>query len=82
MKHKIFFLLAFLMAAGCTDQPKATKVLQDNGYTDVQITGYSPFACSDSDTFSTGFRAKSPSGVVVSGTVCSGFLKGATIRFD
>lgn len=81
---KLICIMAILVCSvvGCTNGDQAIRVLSDNGYSDIQITGYSPFACSDSDTFSTGFTAKSSNGKYVSGTVCSGFLKGATIRFN
>lgn len=75
-------LLATLLISGCTNPGSAKKLLEDNGYTQVQITGYKPFACSDDDYFHTGFVAMSPAGKPVSGVVCSGILKGSTIRFD
>ena len=71
-----------IMLAGCSDDKVTRRVLADNGYTDIQTTGYSWLSCdSKSDTFSTGFKAKSPNGREVKGAVCSGWLKGATIRF-
>lgn len=79
---RFIFAVAFLALAGCTDSTKATRVLEQQGFKEINITGYSPFACSDSDTFSTGFEATSPNGSRVRGTVCSGILKGATVRFD
>ncbi len=80
--RKLLIVAALLTLTACTDGSKATKVLTDMGYTDITITGYSPFSCSEDDTFKTGFTARSPSGNRVSGTVCSAFLKGATVRFD
>jgi hypothetical protein len=66
----------------CTDEPLARRVLADQGYTDVVLTGYDPWMCGRDDDYSTGFRATSQSGAKVSGAVCSAFLtKGATIRF-
>lgn len=61
---------------------KAEQVLEANGYTEIELTGYAMFSCSDGDTFKTGFRAKSPAGQQVKGAVCSGWLKGATIRLN
>ena len=75
-------VILFNAPISCTQPDKATEILKAHGYTDIQITGYRPFMASDSDTFSTGFTAKSPSGQRVSGAVTSGFLKGSTIRFD
>lgn len=76
--------LVFLFGlVGCTDAPNATRVLTQNGYTDVAITGYKPFSCGDDYTFSTGFEATNiASKAHVTGTVCSGFLKGNSIKLD
>lgn len=77
----ITILLAFALA-GCTQADRATELLHQQGYTDVQITGYNGFACGRDDTYATGFTATNPAGNRVSGTVCAGlFFKGATIRF-
>lgn len=76
-------LFCFLfMLFGCTDAPGAKRVLEQNGYKDVQITGYNWFACSKDDTYHTGFVA-SRDGQSIAGTVCSGlFFKNYTIRFE
>jgi hypothetical protein len=82
---KIVILVAIATAfalTGCTDEGSATRVLAQQGYKNIHMTGYKPFSCSDSDSFSTGFNAMSPASIQVSGTVCSGLLKGSTIRFD
>lgn len=78
---KLILVLA-LVAAGCTNEPGAARALDGAGYTQVEFTGYRVFGCADSDDFSVGFRARGPSGKPVSGIVCSGFMKGATIRLD
>lgn len=76
-------LVVSLIMYGCQSPKTAKRVLTENGYTQIEITGYKWFACDDkSDAFSTGFTAVSPYGKKVSGTVCGGFLKGNTIRFD
>ena len=67
---------------GCTKPHESERVLRDQGYTDITIQGYGMFRCDEKDTFSTRFTAKSMSGKYVSGTVCSGLLKGNTIRLD
>lgn len=79
---KLIPLIALFALTACTDSNKTIRVLEDQGFTDIEITGYEPFACSKDDDFATGFRAKSVTGKTVTGTVCSGFLKGATVRFD
>lgn len=76
-------LIALVLLAGCTQPDKAADLLKRQGYTDVEITGYRFWSCSDDDLFHTGFTAKSPAGQPIAGTVCAGWLfKGATIRFD
>ena len=67
----------------CVDGSNATRILNENGYTNVTITGYNFFACAKDDTLHTGFSATSPSGNKINGTVCSGLIfKNSTIRFQ
>lgn len=80
-KKTIFTTLSICFLALFTSGNEATRVLRYNGYTNIKITGLKPFSCSEEDDFATGFTAKSSSGQTVSGVVCSGFLKKATIRF-
>ena len=69
-----------LSLAACTSQD-ARRTVEDLGMTDVQLTGYRWFGCSEDDLYHTGFLAKRGDRVV-SGVVCQGILKGATVRFD
>lgn len=82
MKSLICILLLLVCLAGCTSEINAKRILIDQGYTDIQFTGYRPFSCGDEYTFQTGFKAKNAIGRQVSGTVCSGWMKGASIKFD
>ena len=82
MKRSILVCFCLIFFYGCTNDSKARSVLISQGYKDVRITGYSFMACSEDDIYSTGFNATTPSGQKVSGTVCSGWFKGSTIRFD
>ena len=75
-------LSVVLVMSGCSNPDKATQVLKKQGYTEIHITGYSLFACSEDDFYSTGFEAKSVTGEFVTGAVCSGFFKGNTVRLD
>lgn len=77
---KRIMLLATL-AIACTDETETVRTLQSSGFTEIQTTGYRFFGCGDSDTFSTGFRAKNPHGETVEGVVCCGWPKGCTVRF-
>jgi hypothetical protein len=76
------FLLSMLLVTGCTDPRGTARVLEQNGYTDVEITGWRPLAADKGDYFATGFRAKSVTGTEVTGTVTRGWFKGNTIRLD
>ena len=75
-------IVAVSLTTGCTRSDDATRVLAQQGYTEIQITGWRPFAKSKDDVFSTGFRAKSPNGTPVTGAVTRGWFKGSTIRLD
>lgn len=80
MKYAMLGLLSILLV-GCSAPDTATKALKGAGYSQIKITGWSPFSCSKDDTFSTGFEAKGPTGVSVTGAVCSSLIfKNATIR--
>lgn len=72
-------LFAFLILVGCTDNAATVSTLRKAGFTDIQTTGWEPFACDDQ--FVTGFRARNPRGEMVSGVVCCGFLKNCTVRW-
>lgn len=70
-----------LRLSTCTDTQGATQVLLQNGYEQIEITGYDFFSCGEGDFYSTGFKAVK-NGKPVSGTVCAGLFKGKTIRYD
>lgn len=76
------FMVNVLFLGGCTDAPKATNLLQQQGYSQVEITGYRFFGCGEQDAWHTGFVATAPNGQRVEGVVCEGVFKGQTIRFD
>lgn len=81
MKRLTLMLMPLALSA-CTDASKATRALEGAGYQNIQITGYAVFGCDQNDTFHTGFKATGPKGQPVSGVVCSGAFKGATIRTE
>lgn len=81
MKTKIILFASVMVLVGCTAPERTERVLQEQGYTDIQIKGFSWLSCSD-DVFRTKFEAKSPSGYEIKGAVCSGWFKGNTIRLD
>lgn len=79
---KILLASVFSFILGCTSQNDAHKALKAHGFSDIQTHGRAFFSCSEDDTFATKFTAKNSNGEVVKGTVCSGWLKGSTIRFE
>jgi hypothetical protein len=80
---KRFALIGLLMLGACTDQKGATHALQAAGLKPVKVGGYGFLACDGkSDTFATKFTAVNSQGQTVTGTVCGGWWKGKTIRYD
>lgn len=83
---KLTVAILILFCLSCTsenDFEKAKRQLEMQGYTDIKNTGYNFFCCdSETDNFSTGFEAKDKQGNVVQGCICSGILKGITVRFQ
>lgn len=77
----VVLLACLLTVGGCTSPDKTHLILEREGYTDIEITGYAFFSCSQEDTFHTGFRATNLAGNRVEGAVCCGVLKNCTIRF-
>jgi hypothetical protein len=84
---KVAFVVAFLLIslivfiAGSDDaQKQAMTLLEADGISQLEMTGVSWFGCSDQDTFRYGFKGIK-NGRHVEGVVCSGILKGATIRY-
>lgn len=79
---KILLIIGLLLLTGCCNKDDAYNALHSAGYTNVKITSYHWFACSDDDFYHTGFIATNIRNERVSGTVCSGlFFKNSTIRF-
>ena len=81
MKH-LLMIGALLLITGCSDAEEAERALDNLGMANVETTGYSLFGCDDKDTWRTGFRDTNVNDRTVTGTVCSGLFKGATVRFD
>ena len=73
--------MLFALLIACSSPDAATETLQKSGYTDIVTDGWTPFACSEDDTFTTAFTATNPAGQKVEGVVCCGLLKSCTVRF-
>lgn len=85
MKKVFLMLLLVVTLVSCTstnDFNKGKAILEQQGYTYVEDTGFSTFCCGQDDSFSTGFKAKDKEGNIVKGCFCSSVLKGITIRFE
>lgn len=82
----LFVILAFVGIAvtfnTCTDESTPIRALEAQGMTNVKLTGYRLWGCSDDDIGHFGFKATGVNGKQVSGVVCVGALKGSTVRFD
>jgi hypothetical protein len=76
-------LAATTLIAGCGVNPDSAKrSLEAQGITQVQIGGYPFWGCSKGDNFASKFTGIGANGKPVSGVLCSGFLKGITVRYD
>ena len=80
-----FAVLALLTVSlsSCGVDPKsASRALEAQGMKEVNIEGYSFFGCGRDDEFASNFSATGANGVKITGTVCQGWFKGTTVRFD
>lgn len=79
-------VLVIAVTFSCTNSDRARSTLEAQGFTNIEITGYSWNGCADSDSTCTGFRAVGPSGRVVEGAVGCGQIqgcgKGCTVRIN
>jgi hypothetical protein len=81
MKIRVFFAsLLILSVLGCTDGEGARRILIEQNYHNVDITGYDTWGCPRDDYFSTGFTATSPNGTHVEGVVCEAAFGYMTVR--
>jgi len=77
---KIILIAVAVLFVGCTQPEKAEQVLRQQGYTNIEITGWEPFMKGEDDVFSTGFTATAQNGETVRGAVTGGWFKGSTVR--
>lgn len=84
-KINVFTIMSsvILLTASCTssnDFEKGKQQLEQQGYKNIQNTGYKLFGCDEKDVFRSGFTATDSNGNKVEGCFCSGVLKGVTVR--
>lgn len=84
MKYALMLaLLGTIVMTGCTQPQSAERILTQQGYTHIEMTGWRPFSCGHDDSFATGFKAQTVNGSQVTGVVCEGLIfKASTIRLD
>jgi len=78
-------LVGSMLVTGCTDPVAAKRVAEDQGFTQVIITGHRFSGCGDNDNVATGFAAVGATGRSVTGVVCGStslFGKSNTLRVD
>lgn len=78
---KLLLIMSCVLVVGCSSSDDATRALKAQGFTHIQ-TRVTFFGCGKGDTSKTRFSAKNVKGETVTGVVCSGWLKGSTIRYD
>ncbi len=78
MKYLLVFVL--LLASCSADNVKVKSILEAEGCSNINVSGWEPFCCDKSDTFTNSFTC-TRNGHEVSGCVCSGVLKGYTVRY-
>ncbi len=66
---------------GYANPEGATKVLEEDGYTDITIKGRKFLGC-DREFYRTAFTANNSRGIPVSGVVCDGLFSGSVIKKD
>lgn len=81
MKTLIAILLCSILLTSCSGASTSEILLEEQGYSNVEIQGFNVFACSQDDLYRYNFTATNPNGKTVKGVVCSAPLKGSTIRF-
>lgn len=80
MKNRIIIALLTLFLSSCVNLDKIYEVLESDGMTDIELTGYSFSGCSQDDTIRQNFTA-TKNNKHVEGVVCGGYFKGYTIKY-
>lgn len=75
-------LLLALFFISCTSQPTAAHILEAHGFHQYELKGKDMFGCGKGDWFFGQRFVATRDGQTFTGVVCSGWLKGATLRFN
>lgn len=79
---KILLICLVISLSACTSQEDVDKYSELENWKDATKTGYRFFGCGTGDLWHTGFKAITQNDKAVAGVICSGLLKGATMRLD
>lgn len=71
---------AIISKLGYADPTNTTKLLMEDGYTDIQIKGRTFLGCGGLEFFRTRFEAKNSRGIHAKGVVCKGLTSDAVIH--
>lgn len=71
--------VSLVVSVGYSDPVGATKHLEEEGYTDIQITGRQYTGCGN-NLYRTTFIAKNSRGIKVHGLVCKGVFDASVIK--
>lgn len=85
MKNLVLLITSVLLASCGVNPNDAERVLKAQGMKDVKIGGYAIWGCAsgkNGDSFASSFSATAQDGSKVTGVICSGLLKGYTVRYD
>ncbi|TGJ99820.1 hypothetical protein EHO57_13735 [Leptospira langatensis] len=77
-------VIVAILSIGYVDpeNEKSRQLLEMEGFSQIQITGFRFLGCAEEDDLAIGFKAIK-NGFTVTGTICSSFFgKGHTIRYD
>ena len=76
-------VFASILLAGCQmPEDQVVRAVNAAGMSDVQPGGIAWIGCSQGDDYGRKFTALDRSGNKVSGVVCGGLFKGATVRIN
>lgn len=81
-KIVLLSILALSLSACGVNHKQGRRALEAQGMTDIHIGSWAIIGCGRDDDFSSYFTAKDANGKEVSGTLCGGWLKGITVRYD
>jgi hypothetical protein len=77
---RYLILSSLLLLSACTDIEGTIKVLESQGFKDIEITGYAFSGCGENDSYHTTFKACRDM-KCINGIACKGLFKGITIRY-